>query len=104
VWEQAGYSHEHIASQITPDRIERSDLVLVMDSSNHANVLEIAKPLDHRKVYFLRDFDPLAEDLEVPDPYGLGDHAFETVLEMVERSVDGLLNALGVANPSDTSR
>ena len=104
VWERAGYSHEHIASQITPDRIERSDLILVMDSSNHSHVLEIAKPDDQKKVFFLRDFDPFGEDLDVPDPYGLGDHAFERVLEMVERSVDGLLNALGVANPSDTSR
>jgi protein-tyrosine phosphatase len=104
VWERAGYSHEHIATQITSDRIAQSDLILVMDSSNHAHVLEIAKPDDQKKVFFLRDFDPFAEDLDVPDPYGLGDHAFERVLEMVERSVDGLLNALGVANPSDTSR
>lgn len=104
VWERAGYSHEHIASQITSERIERSDLVLVMDSSNHANVVEIAEANDQRKIFYLRDFDPLAEDREVPDPYGLADEAFESVLEMVERSIDGLLNALSVANPSDTSR
>jgi protein-tyrosine phosphatase len=108
VWERAGYSYDHSASQISVARIENSDLVLVMDSSNHSEVLEIADPKDHSKIFYLRQFDFVQNDskneLEVPDPYGLGDDAFERVLEMVERSVDGLLNALGVAAPSDTSR
>jgi protein-tyrosine phosphatase len=112
VWERAGYSYDHSASQISAERIQNSDLVLVMDSSNHSDVLAIADPKNHSKIFYLREFDfvqndlqnDLKNELEVPDPYGLGDDAFERVLEMVERSVDGLLNALGVAAPSDTSR
>lgn len=104
VWERAGYSHQHVASQIDGNRINESDLILVMDSSNHQNVLSMTEPESHEKIFYLRDFDSSGDGLEVPDPYGLGDDAFELVLEMVERSVDGLLNALGVANPSDTSR
>ena len=104
VWERAGYSHHHIASQIDSERIKASDLILVMDSSNHQNVLSMTEPADQKKIFYLREFDPKRGGLEVPDPYGLGDDAFESVLEMVERSVDGLLNALGVASPSDTSQ
>lgn len=108
VWEKAGYDHLHVASQINQDRIEASDLILVMDSENHANVIALAEPKDQRKVHYLRDFDMNSDSnrngREVPDPYGLGDEAFEAVLEMVERSIDGLLIALGVASPSDTSR
>ena len=104
VWERAGYSYSHIASQTTPERIERADLILVMDSDNHANVLSIADPKHHRKVFYLRDFDLSDQAREVPDPYGRSDDAFESVLGMVERSIDGLLIALGVADPSDTSR
>ena len=104
VWERAGYSHRHIASQIDDQRINESDLILVMDSSNHQNVLTMTTPENQKKVFYLREFDSNRESLEVPDPYGLDDRAFELVLEMVERSVDGLLNALGVASPSDTSR
>lgn len=104
VWERAGYRYDHVASQTTPDRIERADLVLVMDSSNHSNVLALAGSVQQSKVFYLRAFDLHDDELEVPDPYGFGDDAFERVLEMVERSVDGLLIALGVASPSDTSR
>ena len=104
VWERAGYSYSHIASQTSPERIERADLVLVMDSDNHANVLAIADPKYHSKVFYLRDFDISDDHREVPDPYGLDDDAFEQVLGMVERSIDGLLTALGVVDPSDTSR
>lgn len=103
-WERAGYSYSHIASQTTSERIERADLVLVMDSDNYANVLAIAKSEHHEKIFYLRDFDLSDGFREVPDPYGRSDEAFESVLGMVERSIDGLLIALGVVDPSGTSR
>lgn len=104
VWERAGYSYTHFASQTTAERIERADLILVMDSENLSNVLAISKPDHHAKVFYLRNFDLSDDFREVPDPYGKDDEAFESVLGMVERSIDGLLTALGVANPSGTSR
>jgi protein-tyrosine phosphatase len=95
-WEAAGYKFDHIASQMTASRMEKSDLILVMDRSNHRNVLALTENTNlHSKVHFLRDFDyTIAGDREVPDPYSLPDSAFEEVLEMVERAVDGLLQGL----------
>lgn len=101
-WEKAGYRHEHLASQISPERIADADLVLVMDRSNLHNVMAIANKNDQKKIFLLRTFDSSAEHDEVPDPYGMADGAFEEVLGMVERAVDGLLSALGVASPSGT--
>jgi protein-tyrosine phosphatase len=95
-WEAAGYIYDHIASQMTADRMKRSDLILVMDRSNHRNVLALTEDKElHKKVHFLRDFDyTIAGDREVPDPYSLPDSAFEEVLAMVERAIDGLLQEL----------
>jgi protein-tyrosine phosphatase len=101
-WEKAGYSHQHLASQITPERIANSDLILVMDRSNLQNVISMASDDEQKRIFLLRSFDVTAEHDEVPDPYGMADGAFQEVLEMVERAVDGLLSALGVANPSGT--
>ncbi len=106
-WRKAGYEYEHIAQQFTSDFYPTRDLILVMDSSNYENVLSLSKSPAHiEKVFYLRQFDPLlshidpqgpdARRLEVPDPYGLADRAFEKVLEMVEDSVEGLLHVLNV--------
>ena len=95
-WEAAGYKFEHVASQITEARMKKSDLILVMDRSNHQNVLALTDDVElHKKVHFLRDFDyTIAGEREVPDPYSLPDSAFQEVLEMVERAIDGLLQEL----------
>jgi protein-tyrosine phosphatase len=95
-WEAAGYKFDHVASQITEARMKKSDLILVMDRSNHRNVLALTQDSAlHSKVHFLRDFDyTIAGEREVPDPYSLPDSAFEEVLGMVERAVDGLLEEL----------
>ncbi len=95
-WEAAGYNFDHVASQITEERMKKSDLILVMDRSNHRNVLALTEDSSlHNKVHLLRDFDyTIAGDREVPDPYSLPDSAFEEVLGMVERAVDGLLQEL----------
>ncbi len=95
-WEAAGYNYKHIASQITEERMKKSDLILVMDRSNYRNVLALTEDTQlHSKVHFLRDFDyTIAGEREVPDPYSLPDSAFQEVLAMVECSVDGLLQEL----------
>ena len=95
-WEAAGYKYDHTASQMTADRMNKSDLILVMDRSNHRNVLALTEDKAlHEKVHFLRDFDyTITGEREVPDPYSLPDSAFEEVLAMVERAIDGLLQEL----------
>ena len=95
VWESAGYSYHHIASQFDYSRLVAADLVLVMDDHNHQQVTSlVTNDEEARKIFYLREFDSSAETLEVPDPYSLPDSAFEEVLEMVERATDGLLRQL----------
>lgn len=105
VWRKAGYQYDHVAQQFSKDFFASRDLILVMDSSNYRNVMKMVASADQaEKVFYLRTFDPALRDidpagpeahqLEVPDPYGLADRAFEKVLEMVEDSVSGLIDLL----------
>ena len=95
VWESAGYSYQHIASQFNYARLVAADLVLVMDSHNHQHVSAlVSNDEEERKIYFLREFDISADSREVPDPYSQPDSAFEEVLGMVERATDGLIKQL----------
>ena len=95
IWERAGYKYDHIASQFNYSRLVAADLVLVMDEDNHQAVTSLATAeQEQEKIFYLREFDVIQDSLIVPDPYSLPDSAFERVLEMVERSTDGLLAQL----------
>ena len=97
VWESAGYSYKHIASQFNYSRLVSADLVLVMDDHNHQQVSSlVTNEEEERKILYLREFDLSADSREVPDPYSLPISAFEEVLGMVERATDGLLKQLTI--------
>ncbi|GAB3390719.1 low molecular weight protein-tyrosine-phosphatase [Amycolatopsis echigonensis] len=85
-----GYSTEHIAAEVSDEDLG-ADLLLAADES-HLSFLQ-SRVEDPSRVRLLRSFDPSApEGAEVPDPYYGGDDGFEDVLEMIERSVPGLLD------------
>jgi protein-tyrosine-phosphatase len=66
-----------------------------MDEDNHQAVTQlVTNESESQKIFYLRQFDTNQDSLIVPDPYSLPDAAFETVLEMVERSTDGLIKEL----------
>lgn len=94
-WKAAGYSHSHSARQFLVSHFDEADLILAMDLSNRRNILNLARDDDDRaKVAMLRSFDPAADSLEVPDPWGNTVEAYREVLDMVEAAVSGLLTSL----------
>ena len=94
-WKLAGYTHSHSARQFIADHFDQVDLILTMDLSNQANILALARTdADRAKVAMLRAFDPDADSLEVPDPWGNELDAYQEVLAMVEAGVSGLLKTL----------
>ena len=104
-WQGAGYSYDHTARQFSRRSFEDQDLILCMDLTNRAMVLNAAPNESSKsKVFLLRQFDPLlahieptsreASELVVPDPWGEGMDSFANVLAMIERATDGLVSLL----------
>jgi protein-tyrosine phosphatase len=94
-WKLAGYKHSHTARQFQAVNFDEVDLILAMDLSNQANILQLARhDQDREKVVMLRAFDPEADSVEVPDPWGNEVEAYQEVLDMVESAVSGLLKTL----------
>ena len=98
-WEKHGLKYDHTAKKFSKNDFYSSDLILVMDSSNYANVMALASEDTKHKVFYLREFDPelrgaKVENLEVPDPYSLAIGHFEAVYEMIDKAVSGLLQEL----------
>ena len=98
-WEKHGLKYEHTAKKFSKNDFYSSDLILVMDSSNYANVIALANDDVKHKVFYLRQFDlslrdAKIEELEVPDPYSLAIGHFQTVYEMIDKAITGLLQEL----------
>jgi len=101
-WKAAGYSYRHTSRKFQLNFFDETDLILPMDLTNRANILNGARnESDRAKVFMLRSFDPAlehidptspeAEQLQVPDPWGETIAAYQEVLEMIERATDGLI-------------
>ncbi|MCU1593424.1 MAG: protein tyrosine phosphatase [Frankiales bacterium] len=85
-----GYELQHAARQFRPDWFDRYDLVVALDRSHQAD-LRAMRP--GAEVHLLREWDPEGPG-DVPDPYYGGTEDFEEVLDMVERSCEGVLEEL----------
>ena len=101
-WETAGYTYQHTSRKFLLNFFDDADLILPMDLTNRANILNGARSeSDRDKVVMLRSFDPVlahidptsreAELLQVPDPWGETIEAYQEVLAMIERATDGLI-------------
>lgn len=75
--------------------LEEFDLTLAMDSSNYTSLQQLdRKGRFTEKLKMMREFDPLPQDNEVPDPYYGGNQGFENVYQILERSCEALLGEL----------
>lgn len=94
----AGYDPSlHRASHFDSSWFDSSGVLLAMDRANLRDVCAAAGTEElRRRVLLFRCFDPEASDgdLEVPDPWYGGPRGFTTVLDIVERTTDVLVEQL----------
>lgn len=83
--DRAGYDLVHAARQATSEALSGSDLVLAMDAANLRDLRRMGV-----EAVLIRDFDPAADDPEVPDPYYGSTADFDAVVAMVQATVPGL--------------
>ncbi len=85
--ELAGGSRKVVAADL-----RRFHYVIAMDAENHDALRELqASSGGTAQVRRLREFEPRADSLDVPDPYYGGTRGFEDVHDIVERGCAGLL-------------
>ena len=79
---------DHCGRQLDEKDLEEFDFILAMDESNYRNILRVASGKKiHDKLMMMRDFDPV-EKGDVPDPYHGGDEGFQTVHDILNRSME----------------
>ncbi len=88
-----GILMNHIGRQLKQSDLEDFDLILAMDGSNFHNILRLSNESTKSKVKLMRSFDPMGEG-DVPDPYWGGEKEFDEVFEILDRSMNGLMDHL----------
>jgi len=94
--QERGFQYDGRARQFKPVELDQFDLIIAMDKANR-RILEswVTDEAQRGKIRLMREFDPQGGvDLDVPDPYYGGPEGFARTYEIVERSVEGLLEAL----------
>lgn len=82
-----GVSVDHCARQLTSADIDGFDFIFAMDKNNYQNILRLTNGHNVRdKIKMIRDFDPVSNGSEVPDPYHGGEKEFQEVFDILDRS------------------
>lgn len=83
-----------ISRQVHPSDYDRFDYIIAMDASNYQHLVNKAhSPEQKQKISLMTDFSQNHTG-DVPDPYYGGTQGFENVLDILEDSVDGLIQEL----------
>lgn len=88
---QRGLPMTGSARQVSPEDLDRFDLVLAMDNENFADLLALAKDSNRDKIKRFCAFCTQHPDTEVPDPYYGGSQGFEHVLDLLEDGCSQIL-------------
>lgn len=91
-----GLKYDGSARQFWQSDFDKFDLIIAMDTDNRANLMRLAPtPEQQSKIHLMREFDPQgSRAASVPDPYYGGIDGFDEVFGIVNRSCQGLLDAL----------
>lgn len=95
VGQRHGIAVTSIAREVEDADFERFDLVVAMDRGHKRELVARARNVAlAKKVRLMREFDPAADGLDVPDPYYDGDGAFERVYAILDAACRGLFKTL----------
>ncbi|WP_438863073.1 low molecular weight protein-tyrosine-phosphatase [Neptunicella sp.] len=84
------------ARKVVADDFEKFDLILPMDHTNLADLIDVCPPEHQHKIQLFLSFSDCDEEA-VPDPYYGGAKGFEYVLDLIELASDGLLEHIKAA-------
>jgi protein-tyrosine phosphatase len=87
------------ARKVTPADFETFDLIVGMDEHNLARLEDLCPAAHRTKLVRMTDYVVRMTAGEVPDPYQGSAADFEHVLDLVEDSCDGLVQALQSKRP-----
>jgi len=93
--DRSGYATDHVARQFEPSWFDEYHLVVALDRDNQRDLRRMAPTRLHAdNIKLLLEFDPDAEELDVPDPYYGASSDFDDVLRQIEQACRSMVPTL----------
>ena len=90
-----GIEIHHVCRQLTNSDLDNFDLIVAMDKSNYISILNLKNAsANAHKIFLMREFDSRGTGEDVPDPYSGREQDFQEVFEILDWSIDGLIEYL----------
>lgn len=100
--EEAGFDPtRHRARQVDASTLADLDLVLAMDRTHLADLLDLGA--DPERTRLFTTFDPVDPGRDVPDPYYGGPEGFQEVLAVVRRTSVEIVGQLSSLSPAPSA-
>ena len=91
--ERRGYGIDHLRARVVEQNdFADFDYVLAMDRNNYHDLVRMCPDAYRSRLHMMLAFAPQLRIDEVPDPYFGNAGGFETVLDIVEIAVEGLID------------
>lgn len=92
--EKKGVAIDHIAQLFEPIDFQKFDYIFAVNHEVKDLLLELASDAEKTKIFLATHFGKQHKDEEIPDPFYLGPHAFDSVMEIAFDACQGILNRL----------
>ncbi|MBI4436344.1 MAG: low molecular weight protein arginine phosphatase [Candidatus Omnitrophica bacterium] len=88
----------HLSQRLTPDMVDRADLVLVMERGHQEEILKKI-PRAKKKVFLLREYADTAPssptmDIEIPDPIAKPIEVYESCFRAIQEAIERVVKKL----------
>ncbi|WP_339696209.1 low molecular weight protein-tyrosine-phosphatase [uncultured Roseivirga sp.] len=87
-----GVRLNHQGRQFTVQDFNDFDYIVAMDSSNVQNIEKLRPVGSDKQIMLMRSFDEAGLNKDVPDPYYGVENGFQEVFDILDRSIEGLVN------------
>jgi len=94
ILKKRGASLEGFSSQPTSEAVLSSATHVFVMTEDHLAALEARFPQHAAKYYLIREFSGIREKregIDVPDPIGMGTHAYEEVAKVLEAAIPSII-------------
>lgn len=87
-----GIFYDHHARQFEVRDFHNYDFILPMDDANYEDIVSLRPKGAKAEVFKMRHFDKVEINSNVPDPYYEGEQGFREVFDILDRSVNELID------------